>query len=158
MFEWTCAWCQHLYGSLLPYILRTFSSAVIGIEVLSTKGFLFSLSAEVASCYAQPPVMYIQSFIIIIIFLLLFLLLLLLLLLLYCCCSIRFLGSKGSIKFVKVQEPSNCSKVSMCNFGKRALGLPPSKFPNCMFINNYRGKKGAGMRPCHYCRAEKGEP
>jgi hypothetical protein len=24
-----------------------------------------------------------------------------------------------------------------------------------MFINNYRGKKGAGMGPRHHCRAEK---
>jgi len=73
-----------------------------------------------------------------------------------------FFGSKGSIMFVKVLEPSNCSKGLMCNFGKRALGVlpPPSKLPKqlCMFINNYGGKKGAVMRPCHHCRAEKGEP
>ena len=76
-------------------------------------------------------------------------------------CSVRFFGSKGSIKFVKVLEPSNCSKGSMCNFWKRALGqLSPSKLPKqlCMLINNYRGKRGAGMRPFHHCRAEKGEP
>ena len=47
-------------------------------------------------------------------------------------CSVRFFGSKGSIKFVKVLEPSNCSKGLMCNFRKRALGLlpPPSDLPN----------------------------
>ena len=47
-------------------------------------------------------------------------------------CSVRFLGSKGLIKFVKVLEPSNCLKDSMCNFGKRVLGLlpPPSNLPN----------------------------
>ena len=56
-------------------------------------------------------------------------------------CSVRFSGSNGSIKFVKVVKPSNCSKGSMCNFGKQALGLlpPPS---NLMFINNYKGKRG----------------
>jgi hypothetical protein len=50
----------------------------------------------------------------------------------------------------------------MCNFGKRALGLlpPPSNLPKylCIFIDSYRGEKGAGMGPCHICRAEKGEP
>jgi hypothetical protein len=30
----------------------------------------------------------------------------------------RFFGSKGSIKFVKVLEPSNCLSGSMCNFKK----------------------------------------
>ena len=35
---------------------------------------------------------------------------------------------------------------------------PPTFKTPCMFIKNCRGKKGAGMRPCHYCRAEKGEP
>jgi hypothetical protein len=47
-------------------------------------------------------------------------------------CSVRFFGSKGSLKFVKVLEPSNCSKGPMCNFGKWALGLspPPSNLPD----------------------------
>jgi hypothetical protein len=73
-------------------------------------------------------------------------------------CSVRFFGSKGSIKFVQVLEPSSCLKGSMCNFGKRALGLlPPPSNLLCMFINNYRGKKGAGMGPCHHCKAVKGE-
>jgi hypothetical protein len=31
-------------------------------------------------------------------------------------CSVRLFGSKGSIKFVKVLEPSNCSSSSMCIF------------------------------------------
>jgi len=31
-----------------------------------------------------------------------------------------FFGSKGFIKFVKVLEPSNCLKSTMCNFGKPA--------------------------------------
>jgi hypothetical protein len=38
-----------------------------------------------------------------------------------CCfiqgCSDQFFGNKGSIKFVKVLEPSNCSSSSMCNSG-----------------------------------------
>ena len=71
-----------------------------------------------------------------------------------------FWGAKGSTNFVKVLEPSNCLKGSMYNFGKQALGLllPPSKLPFCIFMNNYRGKKGGRMRLCHHCRAEKGEP
>jgi len=80
-------------------------------------------------------------------------------------CSVRFFGSKGSIKFVKVLKPSNCSKGLMCNSGKRVLGLLPPIFKSsqllCMSINNYRGNyrgnKGAGMGPCHQCRTEKGE-
>ena len=32
-------------------------------------------------------------------------------------CPVQFFGSKGSMKFVKVLEPSNCSSSSMCNFG-----------------------------------------
>jgi hypothetical protein len=53
---------------------------------------------------------------------------------------------QGSIKFVKVLLPLNCSKGLMCNFGNRALGFlpPPSNLPNklCMFVNNYRRKRG----------------
>jgi len=67
-------------------------------------------------------------------------------------CWVRFFGSKGLIKYVKVLEPSNSS---MCKFGNR----PPPTFESLrMFINNYTGKNGAGMGPCHHCRAEKGEP
>jgi hypothetical protein len=47
-----------------------------------------------------------------------------------CCTRVApvYTSANGSIKFVKVCEPSNCSKNSMCNFEKQALGLllPPS--------------------------------
>jgi hypothetical protein len=38
-------------------------------------------------------------------------------------CSVRFFGSKGLIKFVEDLKPSSCLKGSICNFGKRAIGL-----------------------------------
>ena len=59
-------------------------------------------------------------------------------------CSVRFLGSTGSIKFVKVLQPSNCLKGLMCNFGKRALGLlpPPSNLPiRCVYYKYLWGGK-----------------
>ena len=40
-------------------------------------------------------------------------------------CSVRFFESKGLLKFVKVIEPSNCLKGSMCNFGNGPLGSSP---------------------------------
>ena len=36
-----------------------------------------------------------------------------------------FFGSKGSVKFAKVLESSNCSKGSMCNLGNGPLGSSP---------------------------------
>jgi len=36
--------------------------------------------------------------------------------------SVRFFGSKGSINFVKILKPSNCSSSLMCNFENGGFG------------------------------------
>jgi len=46
-------------------------------------------------------------------------------------CLIRFFESKGSIKFVKVLEPLNCSSSSMCNFENGGF---------CWFLKSYLSK------------------
>ena len=46
-------------------------------------------------------------------------------------CSVHFFGSKGSIKFVKVLEPSNCLSSSMCNFENGGF---------CWFLRSYSSK------------------
>ena len=64
-------------------------------------------------------------------------------------CSVRFSGSKGSIKCVKVRKPSNCSKGSMCNFGKGTPGLlqPPQNFHNSMRCLQINDGKRKGFKP-----------
>jgi hypothetical protein len=51
-------------------------------------------------------------------------------------CSIRFFGSKGSIKFVKVLEPSNCSSSLMCNFGNEQFCWFPWSYSSktCLYF------------------------
>jgi hypothetical protein len=62
--------------------------------------------------------------------------------------------SKGTIKFVKVLEPSNCSKGSMCSSGDGTpvLNQPPQNFHNSlsMFKINNRKRKGRGTGPCNH--------
>ena len=69
--------------------------------------------------------------------------------------------------FDKVCETSRTLKLFEAfdvQFWETGPWAPP---PTCKFsqlvvyvyyINNFRGKKGAGMGPCHHCRPEKGEP
>ena len=53
-------------------------------------------------------------------------------------CSVRFCESKGSIKFVKVLEPSNCSSSSMCNFWRwRILLVSMAVLVQIMLVLSY---------------------
>ena len=60
-------------------------------------------------------------------------------------CSARFSGSKGSIKYVKVREPLNCLKGSICkyNFWKRDPWASPTASKISQLDENiYRLKMG----------------
>jgi len=61
---------------------------------------------------------------------------------------------RGSSRSLKLFEGFNVQ------FWETGPWAPPPTFKSsrCMFMNNYRGKKGAGTGPCHHCRAVKGEP
>ena len=63
-------------------------------------------------------------------------------------CSVRSFGSKGSIKFVKVLKPSNCSKGSMC---KEHAALPTLKstLTYCtLFVSATVQNYLMGLPPC----------
>jgi hypothetical protein len=68
--------------------------------------------------------------------------------LLYQGCSVcLFFGSKGLTKFVKVPEPSNCSKGLCEILGNEPFGSSPTFRSSQLvvyYINNFREIKGAG--------------
>jgi hypothetical protein len=66
------------------------------------------------------------------------------------------------MKLVKVLEPSKLFEGFTVQFWETCPWAPPPTFNSSQLVvyvnNNCRGEKGAGMGPCHYCSAEKGEP
>jgi len=70
-------------------------------------------------------------------------------------CSICFFGSK-------VRESSRTLELFEgfdVQFWETGPWAPPPTFKSSqLVVCNYRGEKGAGMGPCHHCRAVKGEP